>query len=105
MKLPDTIKIFDVSYKVEYVDKPSEVDLYKRESLWGQCDPWTRTIRVYKNDRQYADVMQTLWHEIIHAIAIHLHIDDKVNDDDQVVDLLAVGINNVITDNGWIVYE
>jgi len=105
MNLPNTIKVFDVTYHIEYVDKPSEVDIYKRESLWGQCDPWTRTIRIYKNDRQHSDVMQTLWHEIIHAIAIHLHINDTVSDEHEVVDLLAVGINNVIVDNGWIKYE
>lgn len=33
--LPSKVKVFDVVYSVEYLDKPSEVDLFKRESLWG----------------------------------------------------------------------
>ena len=76
--------------------------MYKRESLWGQVDYWTRTIRVYHNDRQNADVWQTLWHEILHAIAEKLHIttgNGKLQNDENAIDLLATGINAVLQDN------
>ena len=105
MNLPSSVKIFDVVYEIEYVEKPSDVDIYKRQSLWGQIDYWTRTIRVYRNDRQDSDVMQTLWHEVIHGIAMALHIDDDVSDEDNIVDLLATGINNVVVDNDWVNYR
>jgi hypothetical protein len=104
-ELPTKVKVFDVVYKIEHLDKPSEVDLFKRESLWGQVDFWTRTIRIYHNNRQVADVMQTVWHEILHAIASSLHIDNKINDDNDIIDLLATGINNVIVDNDWMKYD
>lgn len=105
MNLPSSVKIFDVVYEIEYVEKPSDVDIYKRQSLWGQIDYWTRTIRIYKNDRQDSDVMQTLWHEVIHGIAMALHIDEDVSDEGNIVDLLATGINNVVVDNNWVNYR
>lgn len=102
---PETVKIFDVVYKIEYVDNPSEVDIYKRESLWGQVDYWTRTIRIYKNNCQASDVWQTLWHEILHAISEKLDITmretGKLRNNEEVIDLLATGINCVLQDNGW----
>lgn len=59
-QLPTSIKVLDVVYQIEYVDKPSDVDIFKRDSYWGQCDYWTRTIRIYKSDRQLQDVWQTI---------------------------------------------
>ena len=42
---PTNVNILGVDYTIEYTDRPSDVDMYKRESLWGQVDFWTRTIR------------------------------------------------------------
>lgn len=103
--LPNRIKIIDLIYTVEYVDKPSDVDIHRRSSLWGQCDFWTRTIRVYRNDRSESDIWQTLWHEIVHAICEKLHLEAKegdLGDQENIVDLLATGINAVLQDNGFV---
>lgn len=103
-ELPYSVKIFDVMYSIEYVEKPSDVDIFKRESLWGQVDFWTRTIRIYRNDRQASDVWQTLWHEILHAVCTKLALEvesGKLSDDEKAIDLLATGINSVLLDNGW----
>ncbi len=105
MKLPDSVMVFDIKYQIEYVDKPSDVDIFHRQTLWGQCDFWTRTIRIYKNDRTYEDIMQTIWHEVLHAIAQQLHIDAVISDEKQIVDLLATGLNSVIANNNWVRYE
>lgn len=102
IKLPVEVKIIDVIYKVEYVDKPSDVDIFKRQTLWGQCDFWTRTIRVYSNDRTDTDIRQTLWHEILHALSEKLRINTEngdLNSQENVIDLLATGINAVLQDN------
>lgn len=104
-KYPSEIKIFDIVYKIIYADKPSDVDIYKRDSLWGQIDYWTRTIRIYRANRTYDDIMQTIWHEVIHGIAEALHIDGVINDENQIVDLLATGINSIISDNKWVKYK
>ncbi len=39
MKLPEKVNILGIEYTVVYVDSASDVDVHKRESLWGQIDP------------------------------------------------------------------
>ncbi|MEM4261037.1 MAG: hypothetical protein QXG00_07385 [Candidatus Woesearchaeota archaeon] len=96
--LPKTIKIFDTNYKIEYVDNPAEVDIHKRESLWGQIDFWTRTIRIYKNNRSPEDIWQVIWHEVLHGICYKMGIDDLLVDEKK-INSLAIGINTIIVDN------
>jgi hypothetical protein len=105
MMKPEHVNILGVEYAVTYVDKPSDVDLYKRESLWGQIDYWTRTIRVYDKDRPRPDVFQTLLHEILHGIAEELKLvlsKDEYHDD---LDILAIALTDVLFRNGWIVND
>lgn len=99
-KLPDEVKIFDVTYKIIYVDNPSEVDVDKREALWGQIDYWTRTIRVYHNGRSINDIWHTLWHEMIHAVCEKMKI-ETIEKDEKDIDLLATGINSIIVNNNF----
>lgn len=105
LPLPTEINILGVVYQVEYVDKPSEVDVFKRESLWGQIDYWTRTIRVYKNDRPREDLWQTVLHEVIHGIAEALHL-SSLDATDQTkhehLDMLALALTDVMFRNGWL---
>lgn len=96
--LPTEIKIFDITYKITYTDKPSEVDIFKRDSLWGQIDYWTRTIRIYNDGLSINDIWQTIWHEVLHGICDKLKLDD-LRTDEKTIDLLATGINSVIVDN------
>lgn len=98
---PDNINILGVVYKVTYVDKPSDADIYKRDSLWGQIDFWTRTIRVYDNgDRPGEDIWHTILHEVIHGIeeALNLKSLKEAHDD---VDVLSLALIDVIFRNGW----
>lgn len=102
MKKPKEINILGIPYKVIYVDKPSEVDIHKRKSLWGQIDYWTRTIRIYDHDRTEEDVWETIFHEAFHAIVTALHLkwlkDEKNHDE---LDLLALAITDVLFRNKW----
>lgn len=102
MKL-DKINIIGIDYKIEYVDKPSDVDMYKRESLWGQIDYWTRTIRVYDNGRNKEDLFQTLLHEILHGIQAALSLDildvDKDSKKHDELDVLALALTDVLMRN------
>ena len=99
----NNINILVVEYKVTYCSNPSEVDIYKRESLWGQIDYWTRTIRVYDNGRPDEDIFQTLLHEILHAIdsQLHLKIMKEDNGHDN-IDLIALALTDVLFRNGWL---
>ncbi len=102
--IPDKVNILGVEYKIEYVDNPAEVDIFKRASLWGQIDYWTRTIRVYKNSRPATDIWETVWHEVLHGICecLKLKIDGKeLSKSEDTVDLLALAITDTIFRNGW----
>jgi hypothetical protein len=91
-----------IKYSIECVNKPSDVDILNRESLWGQIDYWTRTIRIYDNGRPIEDVWQVLIHEVLHGISDALKL--KLNNDDMHddLDVLALAITDVLFRNDWI---
>ena len=103
MKKPDKVNILGIAYSIEYVDNPSDVDINKRKSLWGQIDYWTRTIRIYDDGvRPIEDTWQTILHEVLHGIASSLNL--KVLEDDkghETIDLLALALTDVFFRNGW----
>jgi len=99
---PDTINILGKDYSVEYLDKPSDVDVFKRTSLWGQVDPWTHSIRIYAPDDFSEDeILETLIHEILEVVAEKLMLKqfgDKENHDE----LSLVALADVMTRNNWL---
>lgn len=101
---PESVNILGVTYKISYVDKPPDVDIFKRASLWGQIDYWTRTIRVYDDGTQPPeDTWRMLFHEILHGIAHQLHLkvlEDEDNHD--LLDVLALALTDVLFRNDWI---
>lgn len=106
MNLPTNINILGKNYTVTYVEKPSEVDIFKRESLWGQIDYWTRSIRIYKNPvAPPEEAFHTLIHETLHGIAqeLHLKLNDKENHDE--LDIFGLAICDVLTRNNFIQLE
>lgn len=78
-KLPKSINVGGIVYKVLYVDKASDTDVEGRQAIWGQIDYWTRTIRIYQKNRAKEDIWQTLLHEILHAISeqFRLNLEDR----------------------------
>ena len=103
MKFPETVNILGIEYKITYVDKPSEVDIYKRKSLWGQIDYWTRTIRIYQDgERPKEDIWETILHEILHGIDESLHMGLFQGDDgEDKIDILALALTDVLFRNRW----
>jgi hypothetical protein len=95
------IVILGKHYKIEYVDKPSDVDIFKRDSLWGQVDFWTRSIRVFDNKNPDGDITHILLHEILHAIVTELHIDTVKNasDYEDIVDLISLALSEILINN------
>lgn len=97
---PDNINILGINYKIQYCSNPAEVDIFKRESLWGQIDYWTRTIRVYDNERPIEDLWQTIIHEVLHGISDQLHLKvfaDSANHDE--LDIIALAITDFLIRN------
>ncbi len=102
---PDRVIILSKEYTITYLDNPAEVDLYKRRSLWGEVDLWTRTIRVYDNGRTVADLWETILHEVIHALSEELHIPGLHGDcheKEEAVDLLGLALADTLLRNGWL---
>lgn len=99
---PEKVNILGIEYRIEYVSKPSDVDVFKRESLWPQIDYWTRTIRVYDNNMSQEDVWQTLMHEILHGIAEAFKLSLNDRDKHNELDILALAITDVFFRNEWI---
>ena len=100
---PDSINILGKNYTVTYVDKPSDVDIHNRDSLWGQVDYWTHSIRVYSPDSfSEEECLETILHEVLHVIAMKLKLvlDDHDNHDD--LGLLAMGLADTMLRNGWL---
>lgn len=100
---PESVNILGIEYSITYVDKPSEVDIYKRNSMWGQIDYWTRTIRIYDNgSRPNEDVFQTVMHEVLHGIAEALKLDLRKDERHDELDILALALTDVFFRNGWL---
>ena len=102
MKYPEKINILGIEYSVTYVDKPSEVDIHHRKSLWGQVDYWTRTIRVYNKGRPKEDIWGTIIHEVLHAIDEQLHLNLFEGDEGHdTLDILELALTDTFFRNGW----
>lgn len=102
---PEKVNILGIDYAVLYCDKPSDVDVHRRESLWGQIDYWTRSIRVYDDGtRLPADLWETILHEVLHGIGDGLKLDkfSGKDCDDDMVDILALALTDVLVRNGWL---
>jgi len=106
MILPKKVNICGINYEIIYTDKPSEVNLYKRKSLWGQIDYWTRTIRVYDNGQPVEDIFETILHEILHGLGSALKLKEfsKEENHDE-LDVLALGLADTFIRNGWLTME
>ena len=96
MNKPDKIVIMGITYTVTYMDKPSDVDIFKRESLWGQIDYWTRTIRVYDVNLSPQDILHSVLHETVHGIAQALHLTALCKEENhEELDLLSLALVDV----------
>ncbi len=106
---PSAVTICGKRYSVTYTQELGETDVDKRYGLWGQMDAHTRSIRVYvgKADRQRqpADVLETLLHEMIHAILTDSKLLTaclKDGMEENFVDTLGVQLADTLTRNNLV---
>jgi len=105
-KRPTEVNICGKVYSITYCDNPAEVDIFKRSVYWGQIDHWTRSIRVYAKGLADTDVWHNLLHEIIHGIVEEMklkHLENEDVHDD--LDVLALGLVDTFSRNGWVEIE
>jgi len=112
LQLPKSLNIGGILYQISYVDKASDTDLEGQQSMWGQIDYWTRTIRIYKKNRTVEDIIQTLLHEMLHAISqeYQLNMEDKeVNlntpsgeKETAFIEILSLVLFDTLRRNNWL---
>lgn len=102
-KRPKKLNVLGFEYAVEYHADQSAVDWKRRESLWGQVDFQTSTIRIFDDgSRPDAEVWQTVWHEIGHVIFYicgRTFNTNETPDEEMVVDQFASGVVSVLRNN------
>lgn len=102
---PDSVNILGITYSITYVDSPIEVDIYKRESLGGQIDYWTRSIRIF-NSGSAEDVFNTVMHEVLHGIVTGFNLKSLQGETSHGdLELLACALSDVLYRNGWIISD
>lgn len=67
MKIPKKVNVCGKTYKIVPCQKMLAVDAEETSALYGQTDVYNKVIRVYAGG-QDADTLDTLIHEICHAI-------------------------------------
>jgi hypothetical protein len=101
--LPSKVNILGLSYTIDYVDCPTEVDVHNRESCFGQIDYWTRTIRVYKKDQSVEAIWRTLLHEVLHGIANDLNLSLNEENKHKELDVLSIALADFLIRNGLLI--
>lgn len=107
MVLPNSVILFGMPYMVEYKDTPSDVDINKRNSLWGQIDYWAHSIRIFRDkDTPVERVFQCLLHEILHVIGEDSHMSMLQDDANHLaLDNLATHLMDIFVRNSWVTLE
>ena len=111
-KFPTSVNVGGIIYKIIYTDKASDTDIEGQQAMWGQIDYWTRTIRVYQKNRTIEDIIQTLLHEMLHAISqeYQLNMEDKeVNlntpsgeKETAFIEILSLVLFDTLRRNNWL---
>ena len=95
MKIPKSVRIGGVEYKVEYEDN-LRID---NNLCYGTISYEDSVIKLSSTDGVgHQRRCVTLWHEILHGIREHSGV--HIEDEETVVELFAKGIYQVLQDNG-----
>ena len=100
MKIPESVRIGGVEYAVQY-----EPNLRKDNNLlYGAINYDESTITLSQTDGTGHQMRCiTLWHEILHGIRNHAGI--QIENEEEVVDMFARGIYQVLQDNGGRLFD
>lgn len=95
MKIPESIRIGGVEYPIRYVPHLHHDNAlaYGRISYDDCCIELSDTDGTAHEKR-----CKTLWHEILHGIREHAGL--EIKNEEEVIDMFAKGIYQVLQDNG-----
>lgn len=95
MKIPKSIRIGGVEYSISYVPNLR----VENQIAYGCISFDDCVIELSDTDGiAHEKRCQTLWHEILHGIRNHAGL--EIKDEENVVDMFAKGIYQVLKDNG-----
>lgn len=66
MNIPKKIIILGTEWDIKIENSSSDVDVDKRNALWGQTDHWHKIIRI--NKRKESAMQVTFFHELLHTL-------------------------------------
>jgi hypothetical protein len=95
MKIPNSVRIGGVEYDVEF----TEIVRMGNELCYGSISYPDTTIQISETDGgEHQHQCITLWHEILHGIINHACL--KLENEEEVVEVLSKGVYQVLQDNG-----
>lgn len=95
MKIPNSIRIGGVEYPIEYVPNLND----GLNMVYGRIDYDNCKIELSSTcGTGHQKQCCTLWHEILHGIRNHAGL--QIENEEDVVDMFAKGIYQVLQDNG-----
>ncbi len=97
---PDEIVVFSKPYKFKYIDSLGDVDRTQQEFLYGEINFRESVIRMHVNSVAERDHYRIMCHELIHAIVNDLNVDFKNDDEEKIIDNIALGIADILVSNG-----
>lgn len=95
MTIPEKIRIGSVDYTVEKTDEYLKLD---QDQCAGIIDFEKQSIKIANNVQHEQRQEQTFLHELIHGIVHEYHVDFE-DDEEKIVDTIALGLHQVIRDN------
>jgi hypothetical protein len=93
MKLPSSVRIAGITYKVKHVPLIDE-----EPRTLGWCDPLSQTIKIKEGLSEERERIVFL-HEVIHAVFDEYSIEPKDDVLEQVTEGLAKGLSQALGDN------
>ena len=95
MKIPNSIRIGGVEYEIQM----SDIVRIGTELCYGAIDYTESVIHLSEGDSKgHQHQCVTLWHEILYGIFNHASM--KVENEEEIVEVLSKGIYQVLQDNG-----
>ena len=95
MKIPNSVRIAGVEYKVDFVPNLND----GTNLAYGHIDYENSIISLSDtNGTEHQRRCQILWHEILHGIRENNGM--EIKNEEEVVDMFAKGIYQVLQDNG-----
>lgn len=100
MKIPESIRIGGVEYAIKYAPNLRiDSSLCYGKIQYDNSEIWLSTTDGTGHQRR----CQTLWHEILHGIRDHAGL--EIENEEEIVEMFAKGIYQVLQDNGGRLFD